>query len=100
MGWFEPVDAYCERTGPEYWAEPVNALTNAAFVLAAAILWPRGRGVPIARALVGVLAVIGAGSFLWHTHATRRAGLDDRGLPAPCSRGALTRPGIGARACM
>ncbi len=98
--WSEQVIACCERSDFGFWAEPVNALTNAAFVLAAAIMWPRGRGVPIARALVGVLAVIGAGSFLWHTHATRRAGLDDRGLPAPCSRGALTRPGIGARACM
>lgn len=75
--WSEQVIAYCERTDLGFWAEPVNALTNAAFVLAAAVMWPRSRGVPIARALVVVLAVIGVGSFLWHTHATRWAGLAD-----------------------
>lgn len=32
-----PVDLYCERTEPELWAEPANALTNLAFV--AAGLW-------------------------------------------------------------
>ena len=31
------VDLYCERTGPEYWAEPLNALSNLAFI--AAGLW-------------------------------------------------------------
>jgi hypothetical protein len=32
-----PVDIYCERTDPSFWAEPVNALTNIAFLLAAAL---------------------------------------------------------------
>ena len=32
---FEIVDLYCERTSPVFWAEPVNALTNLAFFLAA-----------------------------------------------------------------
>ncbi|MGT2481909.1 hypothetical protein ACU4GR_30605 [Methylobacterium oryzae CBMB20] len=36
MNWFEPVSAYCERGGPHFWAEPANALSNAAFLLAAA----------------------------------------------------------------
>ncbi|TIW90088.1 MAG: hypothetical protein E5V59_23470, partial [Mesorhizobium sp.] len=31
------VDLYCERTGPEFWSEPVNVLTNLAFI--AAGLW-------------------------------------------------------------
>ena len=30
-------DLYCERTGVEFWSEPVNALTNLAFVVAG--LW-------------------------------------------------------------
>lgn len=79
MGWFESVDAYCERTGPEYWAEPVNALTNAAFVLAAMVMAWRLRGVrlPLARAMVAVLALIGLGSFLFHTHANRLTGMMD-----------------------
>jgi uncharacterized membrane protein (GlpM family) len=77
MGWFEQVDGYCERLGPGYWAEPVNAVTNVAFLLAAIWVWPRTAGVPLARALAVVLAVIGVGSYLFHTHATRLTGLMD-----------------------
>jgi hypothetical protein len=77
MGWFEQVDGYCERLGPGYWAEPVNAVTNAAFVLAAALVWRRTAGVLLARAMAMVLAVIGVGSYLFHTHATRLTGLMD-----------------------
>ncbi len=77
MGWFEAVDGYCERLGPGYWAEPVNALTNLAFLLAAVLMWPRVRGLPLARAMVAVLAVIGVGSYLFHTHANRLTGVMD-----------------------
>lgn len=75
--WSDQVIAYCERTDLSFWAEPVNAVTNAAFVIAAAVMWPRVAGRPMGQALCVVLAVIGAGSFLWHTHATRWAGLMD-----------------------
>ena len=75
--WTEQIIAYCERTDFGLWAEPVNAITNGAFLIAAALVWPRTRGVPLARAMAVVLAVIGLGSFLWHTHATRWAGLAD-----------------------
>ncbi len=70
---------YCERTDFTYWSEPVNAVTNAAFLIAAALMAWRLRGVrlPLAWALVAVLAAIGVGSFLWHTHATGWAGLLD-----------------------
>ena len=27
------IDAYCERTDASYWSEPVNAVTNAAFLI-------------------------------------------------------------------
>ena len=77
MDWTAPVDAYCERLGPEYWAEPVNAVTNLAFVLAALWLWPRTAGRGIDRALAAILAAIGVGSWLFHTHATGWAGLAD-----------------------
>ena len=65
------IDAYCERLGPGYWAEPVNALTNAAFLIAAAIMWSRvrGHGLPLALALCGAMVAIGVTSYLWHTHA-------------------------------
>ncbi len=74
---FEPIDAYCERTGPEYWAEPVNAVTNAAFLIAAWVMWRRTAGMPTGRALSAVLGVIGVGSFLFHTHANRMTALMD-----------------------
>ncbi len=79
MSWLEPVDAYCERLGPGYWAEPVNALTNLAFLLAAAVMARRleGANLPVARALCVILAAIGVGSYLFHTFAQAWAGLAD-----------------------
>ncbi len=73
----EQVIAYCERTDFSYWSEPVNALSNVSFLIAAAIVWRQTGGLPLARAMVVVLAAIGLGSLLWHTHATRWAGLAD-----------------------
>jgi hypothetical protein len=77
MGWFEQVDGYCERLGPGFSAEPLNALTNAAFLIAAVWVWPRTAGLPLARAMAGMLAVIGVGSFLFHTFANRLTGVMD-----------------------
>ena len=77
MDWLAAVDGYCERTGPGYWAEPVNALTNMAFLAAAAVIWPRVRGLPAGRGMVVLLAVIGVGSWMFHTHANRLTGLMD-----------------------
>jgi hypothetical protein len=52
MNWSEPVNFYCERASAAFWAEPVNALTNAGFLvaaLAAFVEWRRagGRDVPV-----------------------------------------------------
>ena len=77
MDWSESIDAYCERLGPEAWAEPVNALTNLAFILAALWTWPRVRGMATGRVLAGVLFVIGVGSGLFHTLATAWASMAD-----------------------
>lgn len=74
---FQPIDAYCERTSAAYWAEPVNALTNLAFLVAALIMWRRTAGLPLARAMCGVLGAIGLGSWLFHTHANRLTALMD-----------------------
>ncbi len=73
----EQVIAYCERGDFGFWAEPVNALSNAAFLIAAVLVWRQTAGLPLARALAVVLVAIGLGSFLWHTFATRWAGLAD-----------------------
>ncbi|HWN49588.1 MAG TPA: ceramidase domain-containing protein [Xanthobacteraceae bacterium] len=81
MNWSMPIDLYCERTDASLWAEPANALTNAAFLIAAAaafLLWRRagGRDWP-ALALIVVVVAVGLGSFTFHTVATRGAMLAD-----------------------
>lgn len=79
MNWTEQIDAYCERVDFSFWAEPVNALTNLAFLLVAFVMWRRlkGQGMPMAMTLVVVLAAIGIGSFLFHTFATQWASAAD-----------------------
>lgn len=84
MIWNDRIFAYCERgNDPSFWAEPVNALTNLAFVAAAMIALRHWRDLPARAqrrtelALVALVAVIGSGSFLFHTLATRWAALAD-----------------------
>ncbi|MCL6283219.1 ceramidase [Ruegeria sp. 2012CJ41-6] len=79
MEWVREIDGYCERLGPQYWAEPVNAVTNAAFLIAAFIMWRRvrGQGLVLAHVLAGVLAMIGVGSYLFHTYAQVWAAMAD-----------------------
>ena len=38
MRLLDPIDLYCERTTALLWAEPVNALSNLGFLLAAWLL--------------------------------------------------------------
>ena len=78
MNWTEAIDAYCERTDPSFWAEPINAVTNLAFVVAGLLMWRRCAGLPLTgRILAAVLVAIGIGSFLFHTFAQPWAGLAD-----------------------
>ena len=81
-GLFQSVDIYCERTDASFWAEPINAITNAAFLLAAlfAALAADRYGVSSRRsvtALIVLMIAIGTGSFLFHTVATVWAALTD-----------------------
>ncbi|MEO0654098.1 MAG: ceramidase domain-containing protein [Pseudomonadota bacterium] len=77
MEWTRYIDGYCERTDPSYWAEPINAVTNAAFLIAAILMWGRTAGMPLGRALCVILAAIGTGSYLFHTHAQVWAAVAD-----------------------
>jgi hypothetical protein len=73
------VDHYCERTDPSLWSEPVNALTNIAFPIGAWFAWRLAtrQAASVSGGLVCmlvlVMAIIGPGSFLFHTVATRWA---------------------------
>ncbi len=72
-------DGYCERIGtePNFWGEPVNALTNLAFY--AAVYWlflearKRERLDSGVVSLIFLVFCIGTGSFLFHTFATNWA---------------------------
>ena len=79
--WFASIDAYCERTDPSFWSEPLNAASNGAFLIGAALalrLWRRaGAGDWPALVFIALAAVVGVGSFLFHTFANRWSALAD-----------------------
>jgi hypothetical protein len=73
---FLPIDNYCERLGVGFWAEPLNALSNLAFILAAYAAYrlaqrlnPEGVVPTDQLFLTLMVAIIGMGSFLFHTLA-------------------------------
>ena len=77
------LDAYCERAGDAgLWAEPLNASTNLAFIIAALITARALRGNAFKThwdlwALTLTLFSIGVGSGLWHLFATHETLLAD-----------------------
>jgi hypothetical protein len=80
MEWLTPIDLYCERLGEGLAAEPLNALSNAAFFAAAVY------GLVAARRahadwpvwlLAALAGVVGAGSLAFHTFANRWSMLAD-----------------------
>ena len=68
------IDLYCERLDPDLWAEPINAFTNLAFLVAAFVSWRlavQHKSLSIEGwILIGLMAIIGIGSGLFHTFAT------------------------------
>ena len=81
MDWLAAIDIYCERTGPEFWAEPLNALSNLSFIGAALWGWveakKRHRTDVMTVILIALAAMIGVGSFLFHTFANTWSELAD-----------------------
>ena len=77
----EYIDLYCERTGHGFWNEPLNALSNVSFLVAAFVAWRTylrlERRDPLAVVLIVLAASIGVGSFLFHTFASGWAELAD-----------------------
>ena len=70
----EVIDLYCERLEAGLWAEPLNAVTNGSFLVAAwrlQRLAHRGDGSDRGVLVLAALALaIGIGSSLFHTFAT------------------------------
>jgi hypothetical protein len=80
------VDDYCERIDFSFWSEPVNAVTNFAIMFSAILAlalyhkeFPlHGRKHrPNVLILIGLVMLIGVGSFLFHTTATKWAEVAD-----------------------
>ncbi len=74
---FEILDKYCERITPNLWGEPLNAVSNLAFIIAGFYLTrllhsckPRqNHQVWDIFMLIGLIFLIGMGSFAWHLTA-------------------------------
>ena len=75
MQLLSPIDIYCERLDASFWSEPINAITNLAFIIAGWLIWcirsPRSGLMAI------LLILIGLGSFSFHTFANRLTSLLD-----------------------
>ena len=68
------MDAYCERVGMGVFAEPLNAVSNVSFLLAALAAWVLAKRTGAlsvgVRVLIAIGASVGIGSILWHTYPT------------------------------
>jgi hypothetical protein len=73
--WGDAIDSYCERTDASYWSEPINAVSNLSFIIAAVVTWRMARSADDkqGQALALSAGAVGIGSYLFHTHATRWA---------------------------
>ena len=90
MDWSAPVSQYCERADASFWAEPLNAATNAAFLIAgddASILVETGhpKDFPVIERHLNELFARGAPPlkylFVTHQETPHCGGLDRRASP-------------------
>jgi len=67
------IDLYCERTGPGLLQEPINTVSNIAFLIAAIIAYyrldKRGNSDVAEMVLIISAVLVGIGSILFHTFA-------------------------------
>jgi hypothetical protein len=75
------IDIYCERLEPGLLAEPLNAVTNIAFLIAAFCAYKCAKNQNAldwrSALLIGLIATMGIGSALFHTFATLWAMMAD-----------------------
>jgi hypothetical protein len=75
-----PVDVYCERVESGFWAEPLNAVTNLAFLVAAVAVWLLARRtVRSIQLLAALLVFVAAAGLVFHTTAASWAAEVDTG---------------------
>lgn len=83
VDWFAYVDHYCERVAQGIWGEPLNTLSNAAFLLAAGYIFTRQWHKTTSDWPLIILAVlvvsVGIGSILFHTLANHWTLIADLG---------------------
>lgn len=77
MDWGSYVDGYCERLAPGLWGEPLNTVSNLAFLVAAIVVWRQARGSREGRVLAVLIGLVFAASTAFHALATRWAGAAD-----------------------
>ena len=67
-------DEYCERVGFSLLAEPLNAISNFSFIIAAWAAWVLAKRTGTlstsVKVLIGLAGSTGIGSMFWHTFAT------------------------------
>ncbi|MEV4143225.1 hypothetical protein AB0J40_06120 [Amycolatopsis sp. NPDC049691] len=73
------VDGYCERVAPGLWGEPLNELSNLAFLVAAVLVWRLAKGDRTGRLLAVLIGLVFVASSVFHLIATRWAGAADSG---------------------
>jgi hypothetical protein len=94
------VDGYCERVAPGLWGEPLNSLSNLAFLVAAVLVWRLANGDRTGRVLAGLIGLVFVASTVFHLLATRWAAVGDSGallLFAAVYAVLFTRENWGAR---
>ena len=85
MKFIEHYYGLCERTSPEFWAEPLNALSNLAFLIAGAAIYSyyrnhqdvRGKWIWDIHVLTILIFFIGIASFIFHTIPSRYTEIAD-----------------------
>lgn len=74
---FDSLDFYCERLDASFWSEPMNAVTNLSFFVAAVMCYISLRKNPLQRhqnylyTLVFFIFLTAMGSFCFHTFAQK-----------------------------
>ncbi|OXM51019.1 hypothetical protein [Amycolatopsis alba] len=76
MNWTAYLDGYCERLTPGLWGEPLNSLSNLAFLIAAIAVWRQPKG----RVFAILIGLVFLGSTTFHLLATRWSAAADTGF--------------------